>query len=293
MKYNLKINYFNSPRVSMAKTNVSVNKTTIPNSVLIDEFDLIWGSIYANKQNKHIQNLNARLEYDTSLVHYLFNMKSPNDLEINKDILLLEQTQKIAMMNRAGTILCNVVAKKCFGIKHLNHLQNLRGININNTGNKYPDFIARHNNDYFVFEAKGTSLRTCSKQERSAIDQLNSIATINGNVPFKFLVQTTVHNNKFWIDLVDPIEGQENLEVGDDEFNDYKFDVNNLPKFYINKLKKYFKGYIFGDYFVGYALNEGSNNFKDEDFIVESAILNNNTYTGKVFSDGTIILKKH
>ena len=71
----------------MGKTNVSVNIPTIPHSVLIDEFDLIWGSIYANKQNRHIHNLNARLEYDTSLVHYLFNMKAPNDLEINGGIL--------------------------------------------------------------------------------------------------------------------------------------------------------------------------------------------------------------
>lgn len=293
MKYNLKINYFNSPRVFMAKTNVLVYKTTIPKSVLIDEFDLIWGSIYANKQNRHIHNLNARLEYDTSLVHYLFNMKSPIDLEINADILSLEQTQKTAMMNRAGAILCNVVAKKCFGIKHLNHLQNLRGMNINNTGKKYPDFIARHNNDYFIFEAKGTSLRKCLKQEKSAIEQLNSIATINGNIPYKYLIQTTVHNNKFWVDLVDPIEGQENLQISDDEFNDYKFDVNDLPKFYINKLEKYSKGYFFGDYYVGYVLIERANESKNEDFIIENSILNNSTYTGKVFSDGTIILKKH
>ena len=113
-KYKIKVNYHSAPRFSSTiKKNRSVPTTSYSNCVIyVDEFDLLWASLYANKEHKNLLNLETRIGYDEAIVKYIFNLKSAGVLEINPDLLKLEQTQKTALINRAGVIICNLVGKR-------------------------------------------------------------------------------------------------------------------------------------------------------------------------------------
>ena len=266
--------------------------TNISKKIDVDKYDLIWGSIYANRENR-CKNPKQRLMYDTSLAEYLFNLNPYSDLKINQDILSLEQTQKTSMMNRVGVILCNVTAKKFFKVKHLHHLQKLNGMSVLNHGGLSPDFVARLGNNYFVFEAKGTSLKSCSKQLKSGINQLNSISTINGTVPEKYVIQTTIVSCTFSVNIVDPNGGENDLNLTDDFFTDYKLDIKNGIQVDMKELECSATGYFINDFFIGYIDNSDkeSKNNDCKDSIIEKIILNNKVYKGKVFADNTIILE--
>lgn len=294
MHYNLNLFFNNTSKYSFVKNfhNLKLGKPNIHTTINIDKYDLIWGSIYANRENR-CKNPKQRLNYDISLVEYLFNLNSHSDLKINQDILLLEQTQKTSMMTRAGVILCNVTAKKYFNVKHLHHLQKLNGMSVLNHSGLSPDFVARLKNNYFVFEAKGTSLKSCFKQLKSGINQLNSISTINGTFPEKYIIQTTICSCTFSVNIVDPNGGENDLNLTDDFFTDYKLDIKNGIQVDMKELECSATGYFINDFFIGYIDNSDkeSKNNDCKDCIIEKIILNNKVYKGKVFADKTVILE--
>lgn len=306
--YNVQVDYFNSPRVGATKTTATPLLGLSSKIIMVCETDLVWGSIYANKEQKGLIHPDERLSFDTNIVKYLFDLNNPSpDLQISPDILNVEQTQKSFFMNRIGVILCNIIAKNYFGVKHLNHLQSIIANSkvhfIPSKPSKFPDYYAQNGSNHFIFEAKGTNLRKCSKQEEAAIEQLNAINHIyikkkSINLR-KYLIQTTVDNLKVKAALVDPTgEGVDIIFDGDLNY-DYSLELSNNIGKIISIDEKEYSVVMIGNYAIGFC----SNNQNIEKDILISNILNNrdrNTIRGlgddsiiegKLYNDGTLILK--
>ena len=270
---------------------------TMPTSIAVDREDLIWASIYANREQKRTIHVDRRLAYDIACVDYFFEFSSGN-LKINLDLKKLEQTQKATASNRIGFIICNITAKKLFKVKHLHHLQGFSGMNIkpNIPTGARPDLIARTGNDYFVVEAKGTLRTSDAAQINAGVTQLNVINTINTNNPYRFVIQTVIDkNNNVIANVVDPNGNEQNITIEEKEYNNYKqllSDGKDKYTIFKNNLdkRKEINGYYVNDYFIGLI--------NDNDFFIRNdsnfnELYEDNDYKGKIFDDGTVILKKN
>ena len=310
-KYDVKVSFFPKPRVTAKKSTHKCTSSIRHSTIQVDEIDLVWGSIYANKENK-VKNFEDRLDYDKSLVRYLFDLKNTGlDLCVNPDIIKVEQTQKTFFMNRLGVILCNIVAKKEFDLKHLNHLQNvLRNKKISfypKKPKKSPDYIAQKGSEFYLLEAKGTSSKNIYAQEIAAITQLNSINSIKTNgkafTPYKLLSQTTLNGKKVEVALVDPEGYGVEIDFKGNDFEEicsenYEIFLNNnfLNPITIDNIE--YKVCFIDDYIIGF-----SSNYRNIDVDVEftdlslksnriKGIYNQDAIVnGRLFNDGTLILK--
>ncbi len=307
-KYDVKVSFFPKPRVTTKKSTHKCTLSIKHSTIKVDEIDLVWGSIYANKENK-VKNFEDRLDYDKALVRYLFDLKNVgSDLCINSDAMKVEQTQKAFFMNRIGVILCNIVAKKEFGISHLNHLQNiLRNKKISfypKKPKKSPDYIAQKGSEFYLLEAKGTSSNNIYAQEIAAITQLNSINSIKTNgkafTPYKLLSQTTLNGKKVEVTLIDPEGEGVEIDFGDTDFEeicfkDYKLNLNeNFLKTITIDDEKY-NICIIDDYVIGFNHNcrslELDKEISNMGNKIEGIGDSNSIIEGRLFNDGTLILK--
>jgi hypothetical protein len=294
-EYKINVNYYRKPRGKSPAIKYTHGVHKRASGVIIFYVNkdlLIWGSIYANRENKEIAHLAERLKYDIACVEYYFDLSQPSksNLTINEDILKkIEQTQKAFIMGRIGVIMCNVVAKLFNGVNHLHHLQNFKKMSIKrhalySASESCPDFIARRGKRYFLYEAKGSCKSSCIKQERDAIAQLNAIEEINSTYPEKYLIQTNINNKKdIVVSVVDPEGEGDSIELIQD---DYSFENGYKIKFGDQEIElpgdKEIKGMEIGDYFIGYHKTEP----------VKDYTYQKNNYEGTIFNDGTAILRK-
>lgn len=264
-------------------------------SFLLTRFDLLWAMTYGNRNirfflNKGPQAISEYLNWRSALTDFLFDFGG-SDLAYNENVSCLETSYVAELMFESGMALTTLLAKDVLGIPHLNHFGKI--CKCTGSSHKRPDFVAFYGGFTYFFEAKGTLYSRSIHAENTGFQQLNSC----GAKPWpaspvkKYLCEAyTFSKRRIVCDLIDPPDDDGDGFLEKEVEDDYQpLRISLTDRLVVEG--KIYAGVFFSDGFFGLLNDLNRSFFFPSESIIEEKEIDNDQYTGKIFSDGTLILR--